>query len=103
MQPILYADGETPVQPGDHIAYRTALTWWRWRPGRISYVPGISQLNAEMEFAGLAWVGIFGRDGKFRGVLVDRDTQRLKKSVQFVSRSDGTGYESPADLPTTQW
>ncbi|NML47198.1 hypothetical protein HHL11_25855 [Ramlibacter sp. G-1-2-2] len=103
MQPVLYADGETQVRPGDHIEYRTALTLWQRKAGRVSYVPGVSQLNAEMEFAGLAWVGIASMDGKFRGVLVDPATRRLKKSVRFVARTDGTNYGQPDDMPTTQW
>jgi hypothetical protein len=103
VQTVVYGDGQTPVRPGDHIEYRTLLSWWRRKSGRVAYVPGISQLNTDMEFAGMAWVGISGTDGTFRGVRVDADSGRIKKSVRFVSRSNGSDYHRPDDVPTTQW
>jgi hypothetical protein len=56
-----------------------------------------------MEHSGLAWVGISGDDGTFRGVLVDPDTKKLKHSVRFVKRSTGGEYLSPHDIKDDEW
>jgi hypothetical protein len=44
--PVLYSDGQTPVQLGDEVSARSFFVR---RPARVIYVPGISKKNREME------------------------------------------------------
>jgi hypothetical protein len=103
INPVLYADKKTHVEVGDAVVYRAMLTPWRRRNGRVSYVPGISKFNPEMEYNGLAWIGVAGDDGRFRGVLVDPESNCVKRSVQFVARSQDGNYVKPEDIPASQW
>jgi hypothetical protein len=100
---ISYFEGDTDVQVGDHVTYRSQLFWWRWKPGRISYVPGVSALHAQMEHNGLQWVGVSGIDGTFRGVLVEPGKGHIQRGVRFQARSDGTKFLSPHEIPETEW
>jgi hypothetical protein len=80
---VTYADGTTPVLPGDRVSVRFFL---RRRPGEIIYVPGISKRRSTYEHSGLTWVGVSLPDGWAVGEIVLPETGRLKKSVRFVSR-----------------
>lgn len=102
MDVIRYLTGE-PVEFGDHVSYRSMLFWWRWKPGRLSYLPGLSEVHPEMEHDGLTWVGVSGIDGTFRGVLVDPSSKRLQKSLRFVRRSDGGSFLTPDKIPEDEW
>jgi hypothetical protein len=103
MKAVVYADGSTPVQPGDFVEHRSWLSLWRVRRSRVSYVPGISPPNQEMEYGGLSWVGLSGEDGTFRGVLVDPGSGQIKGSIRFLARTDNTKYLQPNDIPASQW
>lgn len=102
-QAIRYAASDDEVNPGDHVLYRSMLFWWRWKPGRISYVPGKSKLHPQMEHGGLKWVGVSGADGTFRGVVVGPRSGRLQKSVRFQTRSDGSRYLTPHEIKEEDW
>jgi hypothetical protein len=101
-QGVCYANGEA-VMEGDHVSYKSMLFWRGWKPGRISYVPGVSQPHPEMEHDGLTWVGVSGDNGTFRGVLVDPDTHTIAESVKFLRRSDGTPYLTPDQIKPEEW
>ena len=103
MQAIRYFESDTDVQLGDHVRYRSALLWWRWKPGRISYVPGVSEIHPEMEHGGLQWVGVSGIDGTFRGILVEPGARHIQRSVKFQTRSDGSRFLTPSDIPEREW
>ena len=103
MPQISYAKGEIQVGLGDHILYRSMFLWWRWKPGRISYVPGQSKLHPGMEFNGLQWVGVSGDDGTYRAVIVLPETRRLKTSIQFVKRTSDDLYLTPDKIPEDHW
>ena len=103
MKLVVYSDGSTPVQPGDFVEYRSWLSLWVPRRGRVSYVPGVSQFNSDMEHGGLSWVGISGEDGTFRGVLVDPESAGIKHSIRFIARTDNSKYLQPNDIPASQW
>lgn len=103
MSRVCYAGTGTDVQLGDHVSYRSQLLWWRWKNGRVSYLPGVSKRHAEMEHNGLAWVGVSGIDGTFRGILVEPGTGSLQPSVRFSARSDGSSYLSPHEIPEHEW
>jgi hypothetical protein len=100
---IVYPRCGTEVLLGDHVLYRSQLFWWRWKRGRISYVPGVSALHPEMEHSGLTWVGVSGNDGTFRGILVEPDVGRIQRTVRFEARSDGTPFLSPHKIPANEW
>ncbi|MCA9233194.1 MAG: hypothetical protein KDA57_21285 [Planctomycetales bacterium] len=102
MSGIRYDNGED-VNLGDFVSYQSSLLWWRWKPGRLSYLPGTSTIHPEMEHDGLKWVGVSGVDGTFRGVLIEPDTQRVRKGVRFVGRCDGTTYLTPDQIPEDEW
>ena len=102
-QSVRYFDGVTEVLEGDHVTYRSMLLWWKWKPGRVSHVPGVSKFHAEMESNGVTWVGISGADGTFRGVLVDPNKRTLQKTVRFIGRSDGGQFLTPHELPDDEW
>lgn len=84
--PVLYHEGQTAVQLGDHV---TARSFFRRKPGRVVYLPGVSAKNRDMEHHGLSWVGIDLENGLRLATVVIPETSRLKKSVVFVSRSTG--------------
>jgi hypothetical protein len=81
---VFYADGGTQVMLGDHVSARDLV--FR-KEGRIVYVPGLSRRNREFEHGGLCWVGIRFEGGAITGVIVDPDSNRLKRGVRFLSRS----------------
>lgn len=99
---IRYADGET-VMLGDHVSYKSMLFWRGWKPGRVSYVPGVSPLHPEMEHGGLTWLGVSGDDGTFRGIVIHPQSAVVEDSVRFVKRSDGTEYLTPDKIPADEW
>jgi hypothetical protein len=87
---VTYADGTTPVLPGDRVSVRLFL---RRRAGEVIYVPGISKRRGTYEHNGLTWVGVSLADGWAIGEIVLPDTQRLKSSVRFLTlprRSSGS-------------
>jgi hypothetical protein len=83
--PIYYSDGTTRVMLGDHVSVRT-FVFFR-SEGRVSYVPGISKRNRNMESNGLCLIGISHENGLFRGVWVDPDTLKLGTKYRFEKRS----------------
>jgi hypothetical protein len=103
MEAIRYADAEVETEFGDHILYRSQIFFWRWKQGRVSYIPGVSRVHPEMEHDGLVWIGVSGVDGTFRAVLVGPSTRRLQRSVRFVRRSDGGKFLEPHEIPEDQW
>ena len=100
---IRYAGGDTDVLLGDHVLYRSMLFWWRWKPGRVSYVPGASPFHPQMEHHGLQWVGVSGDDGPFRGILIEPNDGHIQPTVRFQRRSDGSGFLVPHDIPENEW
>jgi hypothetical protein len=88
-QPVTYADGITPVRPGDRVSVRLFL---RRRAGEVIYVPGISRRRGTYEHSGLTWVGISLPDRWAIGEIVLPETRRLKPGVRFLGR----GGESSA-------
>jgi hypothetical protein len=103
MSPITYATGDPQVELGDHVLYRSIFLWWRWKPGRISYVPGRSKRHPEMEHDGLQWVGVSGNDGTFRALVVLPDTQRLQSLIRFLRRTSDDSFLKPDQIPEDQW
>jgi hypothetical protein len=86
---VRYFESEQPVQLGDHVRLRVLL---RMRSGRVSYLPGVSAENPEIDFGGLLRVGIDFGSG-FVMWHIDPDSLELRKGVAFVTRD-------PADLPS---
>jgi hypothetical protein len=84
-QPAYYSDGATQVLLGDHVQLRV---FFRRRVGQVTYVPGISRVNAEMEHDGLTWVGIQVVNGPTVGMLVDPFNRLLEKGVTFLDRGE---------------
>ena len=85
---VTYADGTTPVLPGDRVSVRL---FFRRRTGEVIYVPGISKRRGTYEHNGLTWVGVSLADGWAIGSVVLPETGRLQKGVRFLGR----GTESP--------
>jgi hypothetical protein len=82
--PIFYCGGTIEVQLGDEVSTRVFL--FR-KNGRITYLPGVSKKNRNMENGGLSWVGIKCQRGPFIGTIVDPETFQLKKKIRFLQRS----------------
>ena len=80
---VTYADGITPVLPGDRVSVRLFL---RRRPGEVIYVPGVSKPRGTYEHNGLTWVGVSLPDGWAIGEIVLPETRTLKPSVRFLGR-----------------
>lgn len=80
---MTYADGVTPVLPGDRVSVRFFL---RRRSGEVIYVPGISARRGTYEHHGLTWVGVSLPDGWAIGTIVLPETRRLQRGVRFVGR-----------------
>lgn len=78
-----YSDAQTLVALGDFVEKRGLF---RRRRGCVTYVPGISPPNPEMEFNGLTSVGIQFEDDAMIATIVDPDTGSLKKSIHFLGR-----------------
>lgn len=87
--PVTYADGKTPVRPGDRVS---VWLFFRRRVGEVVCVPGISKRRGAYEHNGLTWVGISLPDGWAVGQIVLPETHSLKRSVRFLGR----GTESQA-------
>ncbi len=95
---ITYHNSDTKILIGDHVEFKTAWLFWRgWQKGRIEYVPGISPQKADMEHNGLTWVCVCA-EGMKLGVIVNPETQQLKKSVRFIKRTDDELKETPKDF-----
>ena len=89
MQRIRYSDDDIDVRVGDHVTYKSMFFWRGWKPGRVSYVPGLSPVRPGMERDGHKWVGVAGDDGTYRGFLVDPSTFRVQPTIRFQGRTDG--------------
>ena len=85
-KPVFYFGTRQPVQPGDRVTVRGFLQFWRHFPGRVSYVPGISNKDRDMEHDGLAWIGIKLDSGPQIGIYVEPQTSSVKKAVRFLNR-----------------
>ena len=66
-------------------------------------MPGISSPHDQMETENLSWVGVSGEDGTFRGVVVDPESKKLKKSVRFTARTTGPDFITPHDIKEEDW
>ena len=62
------------------------------RSGRVTYLPGVSPENSEIDFGGLLRVGIDFGSG-FVMWHIDPDSLELRKGVAFVKRE-------PEDFPS---
>ena len=82
---IWYHDGSSDVRLGDYVE---TVRFFRKRNGRVSYVPGISQVNPDFEFNGLTYIGIDLDDGSKIASIVNPVTKVLKKSIRFRTRMD---------------
>lgn len=80
---MAYFGGTEEVQLGDRVSISI---WFRKRPGRVVYVPGISARNAEFEYNGMRWVGIRLEDRSLVATPVLSQTQGLKKKAKFLQR-----------------
>jgi hypothetical protein len=80
---IRYFGTEEAVELGDHVEIGGLLGR---RRGRVTYLPGSSAHNAELDFGGLFRVGIGLDGGRFTAVHVDPDSLDLAKSVTLVRR-----------------
>jgi hypothetical protein len=92
--PITYYQDNVVVNVGDYVKVRILF---RWKIGRVVYVPGVSMFNPNMEYNGLQWVGIQIDDGPFLGVVVDPNTKTIKKTVQFIDRGEAAELSPDAD------
>ena len=79
----LYFHGNTEVHVGDRVCVRGLF---RRRMGTVTYVPGISPKDPEMEHHSLTWVGIRVEGGNVFSTIVDPESFRLKKNIAFVAR-----------------
>ena len=82
---VTYADSATDVRLGDRVSISV---WIRRRFGRVVYVPGVSERNAEFEYNGMRWVGIRLRDRSLVATPVLLPGERLKTKVRFLDRDD---------------
>jgi len=80
---VKYSDQSTTVNLGDRVEVRV---WFRKRQGRVVYVPGISELNEELEYNGLRCVGIRMDTSALLATPVLRKTRSLKKRFRFIVR-----------------
>lgn len=87
---VTYPDRITPVELGDHVQMRI---FFRRRTGRVVYVPGVSPRNPNMEFNGLAWVGVRFDNGDFVSTVVDPKDGYLRNKVAFLRR-DASGISA---------
>ena len=88
MERIRYSDDDVEVRLGDHVTYKSLYFWRDWKPGCVTYVPGLSPLRAGMERDGHKWVGVIGDDGTYRGFLIDPATSRVQATIRFQRRPD---------------
>ena len=100
---VKYSTNEE-VKLGDHVSYRSSLLFWKWKPGRISYIPGISKKDPRMDDgSGVLDIGVSGDDGTFRGVFIDPETNILRAVVRFERRSNGSEYLTPDEISDKDW
>jgi hypothetical protein len=83
MNEIYYNDCQTPVKLGDVVEKRI---FFRKRQGRVVYLPGVSQLNKEMNYNGLEYVGVKIEGGPMVATLVDPEGHFLQSKIRFVKR-----------------
>jgi hypothetical protein len=95
MNCIRYNNSEEPVKLGDHVRFRVLLVR---RTGRVTYVPGQSDPNAEIDFGGLFRIGIDVPNGPFVAIHVDPETLLVKRGVVLIRRDS----ESIPSLPTNE-
>ena len=101
---IVYFGTTTAVELGDSVEFKSALFWRGWRPGRVTYLPGVSKPHPQIEDGdGLLWLGVAGQDGTFRGIYIDHETSTVSKSVRFVDRSTPDGWVTPEDIGPEDW
>lgn len=91
---VRYFSSEQPVELGDHVSLRVLF---RTRAGRVTYLPGVSRENPDIDFGGLFRVGI-DFDGGFVMCHVDPDALELKKGVTFVTRDAKAIPEVPSAM-----
>lgn len=87
---ICYADGKTLVRLGDNVEFSVWFPFIR-RKGVVVYLPGVSKLRTQFEHNGLRWIAV-KVEGKNRsitavGILIDPDTNLVKRSCIFKGRS----------------
>lgn len=82
---VFYNGGEIEVRLGDKISAKDFLLR---KNGRVCYVPGISQVNKELEHDGMAWIGIRFDSGSMGGAYIDEKSHCVKKSVRFIEHSN---------------
>lgn len=81
--PVRYYGTDQEVRIGDLVSVK----FWLFRKcvGRITYVPGVSDLKRELERDGLAWIRMKAEDGTvIDSVVVDGS---LGRGVQLLARS----------------
>ena len=87
MELIRYAEGDVEIRLGDHVTYKPMYFWREGKPGRVTYVPGLSPATPAMENDGLYWIGMAGDDGTYRRGQVDPLTLRVQPTIQFQRRA----------------
>lgn len=93
--PITYHGTAIEVLVGDHVEFKLWLFFWEgWQKGRVEYVPGISPKNSDLERDGMKWVGISGEKAR-TAVLVHPNTNQVRHTLRFVSRSQDDFKETP--------
>ncbi len=78
---VRYHRSERPVELGDHIKFKF---WFSKAEGRVSYVPGQSELIPEIDFNGIFRVGIWMSGDRFTALTVNADTLELPRHAVFV-------------------
>ena len=81
---IFYHGSDAPVRLNDVVELRVCFLLRR--VGVVTYVPGVSKKDVDMEHHGLTWVGIRTTRGEQVSEVVFPETSRLKKSVRLIRR-----------------
>ncbi len=82
--PVLYHGSNVPVQLNDEVEFRF---WYLFkRVGVVTYVPGTSPKNRDMEHHGLTWVGIRTTQGEYVSEVVFPETSTLRKGIKLIRR-----------------
>lgn len=84
---VRYFGSEVPVQLGDHVSLRVLF---RKTAARVSYLPGVSPANPNIDFGGLFRVGLAYGKAEFVACHVDPDTLDLDTCVHFVSQDSAS-------------
>jgi len=84
LPPVLYHGSDLPVRLNDVVEFR----FWHLfkRVGVVTYVPGISPKNRDMEHHRLTWVGIRTSQGECISEVVIPETTTLRKGIQLIRR-----------------